>query len=274
MSVRAAIAEAAARLLTVSQTSRLDAELLMAHALGVTREEILLSRLDADAPPAFGALVERRLAHEPIAYITGSRAFWTIDLEVGPGVLIPRPDSETLIEAAVAHFGKRGPRHILDLGTGPGTLLLAALAEWPQARGIGVDASAVALGYARRNAARLAMAERADFRVGDWATGVNATFDLILANPPYIGRDEALPRDVLAHEPGEALFAGADGLDDYRRIIPQLPGLVAPGGMAAVEIGMTQADAVAALALSAGMQADLRHDLAGRPRAVVIQPPV
>ncbi|MFA5969721.1 MAG: peptide chain release factor N(5)-glutamine methyltransferase [Sphingomonas sp.] len=274
MSVRAAIAEAAARLRTVSQTPRLDAELLMAHALGTTREGVLLSRLDAPVPPGFGALVDRRLAHEPIAYITGSRAFWTIELEVGPGVLIPRPDSETLIEAAVAHFGKGGPRRILDLGTGPGTLLLAALAEWPQAQGIGIDASDVALGYARRNAARLGLDDRAEFRIGDWATGLDATFDLILANPPYIGRDEALPRDVQAYEPGEALFAGVDGLDDYRRIIPQLPRLVVPGGVAVIEIGMTQAEPVVALVTVEGMQADLRHDLAGKPRAVVIRPPV
>src|SRR5690349_16108760 len=141
MRVREALAEAAARLAAVSETARLDAELLMAHALGVVRETLLLHHLDDAAPAAFDALVARRLAHEPVAYLTGRRAFWTIELEVGPGVLIPRPDSETLIEAAIAHFGERGPQRILDLGTGPGTLLLAALGQWPAATGLGIDAS-------------------------------------------------------------------------------------------------------------------------------------
>ena len=140
--VRAALAEATRTLATFSDTPRLDAELLMAIALGVTREDLLLRHLDAAAPEGFAGLIERRLAHEPVAYITGTRAFWTIALRVGPGVLVPRPDSETLIEAAVAHFAGRAPASILDLGTGPGTLLLAALAEWPGARGLGIDASA------------------------------------------------------------------------------------------------------------------------------------
>ena len=186
MTVRAAIAEAASRI--ASETPRLDAELLMAHALGVSRQAMLLSRLGDPVPEGFAALVERRLRHEPVAYITGSRGFWTIELQVGPGVLVPRADSETLIEAAVVHFaGTEGPKRVLDLGTGPGTLLLAALAEWPQARGLGVDASETALGYARENAERLGLSERVELRAGDWAAGVYGAFDLILCNPPYIG---------------------------------------------------------------------------------------
>ena len=152
MRVRETIAAAASRLEGVSETPRLDAELLMAHALDCSREQMLLAALDRETPDAFESLLARRLAHEPVAYITGRRAFWTIELEVGPGVLIPRPDSETLIEAAVARFGKAGPATVLDLGTGPGTLLLAALAEWPAATGLGVDRSEVALAYARRHA--------------------------------------------------------------------------------------------------------------------------
>src|SRR4029077_11342513 len=134
----------------ISPTPRLDAELLMAHALGVEREELLLHRVDDEAAPhIFPALLAPRLASEPIAYITGQRAFWTIDLEVGPGALVPRPDSETLIASAVEFFaGTPGPRRILDLGTGPGTLLLAALDEWPNATGLGIDASDAALAYA------------------------------------------------------------------------------------------------------------------------------
>lgn len=272
MTVRASLAAATAALSPTSATPRLDAELLMAHALGITREQLLLSHLDDPAPLAFEQLLARRLGHEPIAYITGSRAFWSIDLAVGPGVLVPRADSETLIDAAVAHFPDRhAPLRILDLGTGPGTLLLAALAEWPQAHGLGVDASDDALSYARRNAVALGLDERVEFRRGNWAIGVAGEFDLILTNPPYIGTAEDLPGEVRDHEPGLALFAGADGLDAYRAIIPALPRLLAPGGVAAIEIGATQADAVAALVRDAGLRADLRRDLGNRPRAIVAQ---
>src|ERR1043165_2943360 len=183
MRVREALAEAAARLAAVSETARLDAELLMAHALDVEREALLLGRLEEEAPIPFDALVARRLAHEPIAYITGRRALWTIELEVGPGVLIPRPDSETVIEAAIGHFGKRAPATILDLGTGPGTLLLASLDRWPDATGTGVDVLPEALAYARRNAERLGLAGRARIVSGDWGEGLNERFDLILCNP-------------------------------------------------------------------------------------------
>ena len=159
---RRAIAAAAARLEAVSPTARLDAELLMAHAMACTREALLLGRLDDVAPEAFDALISRRLEHEPIAYITGSRGFWTIELRTAPGVLVPRADSETLIEAAVAYFvGTVGPRTVLDLGTGSGALLLAALDEWPEAAGVGIDASVAALEIARANAERLGMIARA-----------------------------------------------------------------------------------------------------------------
>jgi release factor glutamine methyltransferase len=266
--ILAALAAAARRLASASDTPRLDAELLMAHALEVPREDLLLKRLDDPAPAAFEALVARRLAHEPVAYITGSRAFWTIELQVGPGALIPRPDSETLIEAAVAWFADHAPTRILDLGTGPGTLLLAALSEWPEAHGLGIDSSRKALDYAERNAADLDMADRARFRLGDWASGLDGSFDLILSNPPYIGRGEQLPDDVRLYEPDGALFAGADGLDDYRRIVPDLPRLLAPGGMAVLEIGWTQAEAVSALARANGLSPVVQNDLGGRPRAI------
>lgn len=267
MTPRAAIAAAAARF-GFSATPRLDAELLFAHAAGITRERLLLDP-PIVVPAGFAALVERRAAHEPIAYITGTRAFWTIELGVGPGVLVPRADSETLIEAAVDHFaGGAGPATILDLGTGPGTLLLAALAQWPGARGIGIDASDTALGYAWRNADALGWAERADFRLGDWR-GTGERFDLILCNPPYIRTGEVLPPEVSAHEPAEALFAGPDGLDDYRTLAPLLPAQLRPGGCACIEIGHTQAAAVTALLAAQGMTVALRCDLAGRDRCLI-----
>lgn len=267
MNVRAALTAAAARI--ASATPRLDAELLMAHALDITREAMLLKHLADPAPDRFAALVERRLAHEPVAYITGSRGFWTIELQVGPGVLIPRADSEALIEAAISHFPDRAaPLRVLDLGTGPGTLLLAALSEWPHAHGIGVDASAKALDYARRNAATLDMSGRVELRQGDWLDGVEGPFDLILCNPPYVGTREELGAEVRDHEPHDALFAGADGLDDYRRIVPRLPAALAHGGIAVLEIGWTQAESVTSLVHEAGLIPAVRNDLGGRPRVV------
>ena len=267
--MRAALADAAARF-AFSPTARLDAELLMAHALGIERDRLLLDSARA-VPPGFAALVARRAAHEPVAYITGMRGFWTIDLAVGPGALVPRPDSEALLIAAAAHVGAGAPATILDLGTGPGTLLLAALDEWPGALGLGIDRSAVALGYARANAARLGMAGRARFVQGDWAAALTARFDLILANPPYIGTDEPLPDEVRAHEPASALFAGTDGLDDYRILARQLPRLLAAGGCAAIEIGHTQASAVVALFAAQALESSLHRDLGGRDRCLLVR---
>jgi release factor glutamine methyltransferase len=266
---REAIVAAAARLVTASDTPRLDAELLMAHALGISREALLLSGLDRPASPDFDDLFARRLSGEPLAYITRTRAFWTIELLVTPAVLIPRPDSETLIEAAVEYFrGTPGPKRILDLGTGSGALLLAALAEWPEASGVGIDRSSAALAVAEINAARLGLAARAELRPGGWS-GTGEAFDLLLCNPPYIAEGTALPRDVIEHEPHGALFAGADGLDDYRALAPVLPGQIAPGGVACIEIGATQAEDVTALLAGEGLFTMLRHDLAGRARCIV-----
>ncbi|MGK6321113.1 peptide chain release factor N(5)-glutamine methyltransferase [Sphingomonas sp. DT-204] len=264
------MARAAAQF-TFSETPRLDAELLMAHALGVSRDEMLLRGLaDIPTPLTFTELAARRAAHEPIAYVLGKRAFRTIELQVGPGALVPRADSETLVEAAVDHFtGTPGPARVLDLGTGPGTLLLAALAEWPQATGLGIDSSARALAWAWRNVAALGMSGRARFLLGDWATRIADRFDLILANPPYIGTVEPLPAEVGQYEPPSALYAGTDGLDAYRAIIPDIPRLLAPGGVAILEIGWTQAEAVTALVEAQGLAAMLRRDLAGHPRAIL-----
>ena len=270
--MREALAAAVTRLAGSSDTPRLDAELLMAHALGVERDVLLLSDLGAQTPATFEPLLARRAAGEPVAYIVGRRAFWTIELEVGPGVLVPRPDSETLIEAAVAHFGEAGPATILDLGTGPGTLLLASLAHWPRARGLGIDASEEALAFAMRNAAALGVDDRALFRLGDWAAGVDGRFDLILCNPPYIESGADLPRDVADWEPPIALFAGHDGLDELRRIAPDLARLIAPGGLGCVEIGAGQAEAASRLFEEQGLGVESRRDLAGHIRCLVLKP--
>nr|WP_301287210.1 peptide chain release factor N(5)-glutamine methyltransferase [Sphingobium sp. OAS761] len=258
---------ATAGLAPTSDTPRLDAELLMAHALGLARTDMLLRQRDLMVPPGFADLLARRMAGAPIAHITGIRDFWTITLRVTPDVLIPRPDSETLIEAAVAHFGGRGPATILDLGTGSGALLLAALDQWPGARGVGVDASPAALAVAQDNARRLGFADRAEFALGDWGAGIGGAFDLLLINPPYIARDAALSGDVL-HEPGCALFAGIDGLDDYRRIAPDLPRLIAPNGLAAIEIGHGQRASVSALFEAQGLAVSALPDLAGKDRCL------
>ncbi len=265
-----AVRDAAARLKAGSPTARLDAELLMAFALGVSREALLLTQLDHPVPSSFAPLLARRLTDEPIAYITGCRDFWSINLTVAPGVLIPRPDSETLVEAAVAHFGRAGPGRVLDLGTGSGALLLAALAQWPLATGLGIDTSAVALEIAAGNADRLGVADRAHFSRGNWGEGIGECFDLVLCNPPYVESTADLPAGVVKYEPASALFAGSEGLDDYRRIFPQLPALIAPGGIACVEIGYTQADPVSKLAAQAGLNVELKRDLAGRPRCLVL----
>ena len=266
-----ALSRATQQLSATSDTPRLDAELLMAHALGIERDALLLSRQDGVVPAVYPSFIERRRVGEPVAYITGRRAFWNIELEVGPGALIPRPDSETLIVAAIEHFaGSAGPKRILDLGTGPGTLLLAALDQWPRATGLGIDSSEAALGYARANARRLGLASRAQFRLGDWARGVSETFDLVLINPPYVADSAELAREVAEHEPAEALFAGSEGLDEYRRLSPEVGRLIASGGLAAIEIGHDQAEAVREMLEAEGLKPRLARDLAGRPRAMLI----
>jgi len=269
MTAADALRDAAARLAAVSDTPRLDAELLMAHAAGMAREDLLLRLRDTGTPEGFAPLVARRMAHEPVSHITGRRAFWTLDLSVTPDVLTPRPDTETLMEAAVAHFrGTAGPRRILDLGTGSGALLLAALDQWRGATGLGIDISAAALDVARANAQCCGLAARAEFRQGDWFAELEERFDLILANPPYIAAGTALPPEVAEHEPHGALFAGADGLDAYRAIAPGLAARLALGGLAAIEIGFDQQDGAGGLFAGQGLTISVLTDLGGRPRCI------
>ena len=273
MTVAEALRHTARGLAATSDTARLDAELLMAHALGVTRSELLLRHMDEPAPSRFAQLVERRERHEPVAYIVGSREFYGREFTVAQGVLSPRMDSETTVAAALE--AAPAPRRVLDCGVGSGALLLTVLLERPAAEGVGIDRSAEALDIASGNAARLGLAERAQLLQRDWDGPGWADdlgrFDLVLANPPYVEEDAPIAPAVRAWEPPGALFAGGEGLDAYRVLVPQLPSLLAENGVAVVEIGATQADAVGAIAAAAGFGCELRRDLAGRPRTLVLR---
>ena len=274
--VSQSIRDAAASLAAVSDTPRLDAELLMAEALGVSRSELLLRHMQDPAPEGFEALVQRRSRHEPVGYIVGQKEFYGRTFFVSQGVLIPRMDSETTVEAALDACP--APERVLDCGVGSGALLLTVLAERPSAVGVGIDRAAEALSVASANAGRLGLADRARMLSRDWGeAGWEADlgrFDLILANPPYVEDDAPIGPDVRQWEPEGALFAGAEGLDAYRVLIPQLPGLLAEDGVAVLEIGATQAEQVAEIAAQSGFAADLRRDLGGRPRALVLRPAV
>ena len=254
---------------------RREARLLLGHALGRTQADLLASSSDAIDPDPYFSLIARRAAREPLAYILGTREFWSLEFEVSPATLIPRPESETLIEAALAVFPDRhAVRRVLDLGTGTGCLLLAALTEFPQAFGIGLDRAPSAAALARRNARRLGLGTRTAFLAGDWGRGIGGRFDLVLCNPPYVPTAEirALMPEVARHEPAGALDGGADGLRAYAALLAELPRLLAPGGAAVLELGQGQAEAVAALATGEGLTTSVKADLAGIPRALVGRP--
>lgn len=209
-----------------------------------------------------------------MAFLLGTQGFWTLELEVSPVTLIPRPDSETLIDAAMAAMPDRARvRRILDLGTGTGCLLLAALVEFPAAFGIGIDRVADATHLAARNAAANGLADRAAFLCGDWGGAILGSFDLIFSNPPYITTTDiaGLMPDVAGYEPASALDGGTDGLDAYRQIIPRLPALLAPDGVAVLELGQGQAEAVAELAVGCGFATTTRDDFGGIARAAVLR---
>jgi release factor glutamine methyltransferase len=250
--------------------ARGEARLLLAHALGVSRDETLagMHTPSAEQSSMFAQAVVRRAAREPFAYITGRREFWSREFSVGPGVLIPRPDSETLIEAARDVMPDReAALQIADLGTGSGVLLLAALEVFPRATGVGFESSAQALAYARRNAVGQ---PRADVCLADWSEAVGP-FDLILCNPPYIPSAdiESLEPEVRLHEPRAALEGGADGLEAYRALAKLLPRLLKAGGRAVLEIGLGQASAME-LVFDGLDILRIVPDLAGIPRAVVL----
>ncbi|MBJ7518063.1 MAG: peptide chain release factor N(5)-glutamine methyltransferase [Solirubrobacteraceae bacterium] len=252
-----------------SETPRLDAELLLAHVLGVRREALFLDPGHEVAGPQireYQSLVRRRaVEHAPVAYLIGTRGFRRLDLAVDPRGLIPRPETELLVEV-----GLELPQgaSVVDVGTGSGAIALALADERPDLRVTATDVDEGALALARENAARLGL--DVSFAAGDLLDAVaGAAFDAVLSNPPYIpdGDRAGLPADVRDHEPPGALFAGADGLDVYRRLIPQAAAVVP---LVAVEVGAGQAAAVEALMREAGLTStEARPDLAGIPRVVV-----
>jgi len=270
-----ALDDATARLRAAGiEAPRREARLLLAHVLGVSLEELLAAD-KVSVPAAFGVLVARRAAREPLAYITGRAEFWSLPFAVSPATLIPRADSERLLEAALAAFPDRGGvRCVLDLGTGTGCLLLAALTEFRIAWGLGVDRAPAAAILAAGNAAALGLGARATFLAADWDSALGpAVFDLILSNPPYIPSADipALMPEVAAHEPTSALDGGADGLAAYHRVAAACDRLLAPDGRAILELGIGLADRVAAIARQHGFLADARADLSGIPRALILR---
>ena len=256
------------------ESPRLEARLLLSQTLGIEPEAIIGDpgrQVDAER---FDALVTRRAEGEPLAYILGYREFWSVRFAVSPATLIPRLKSETLIEAAVAALPDRARvRRILDLGTGTGCLLLAALTEFPWAFGVGVDRAEGAARLARDNARRLGLDDRGAFVCGDWDDPLDGRFDLVLSNPPYIESDAiaGLMPEVARYEPRSALDGGADGLAAYRQLVPALKTQLDPGGIAVLEVGAGQDSAVMALAKARGFTTSVRADLAGTPRAVVLR---
>jgi release factor glutamine methyltransferase len=267
--------EEAARLLAEAgvEFPRAEARLLLAQALGVSRDRTLSATPTPQQVQLFEGLVARRRKQEPFAYITGRKEFWSLDFEVGSGVLVPRPDTETLIEEALRIVLDRSASlRIADLGTGSGAILIAALKEFPNARGIGFESSAQAWRYAAGNAARLT-GSRAEIRLADWA-GAEGPFDLVFSNPPYIpsGEIESLAPGVFQFEPRTALDGGLDGLAAYRALAELLPGLLGKGGQALLEIGLGQAQAMGTLFPRLEI-VRIAPDLAGVPRCVVLRKP-
>ncbi|MEJ1977383.1 MAG: peptide chain release factor N(5)-glutamine methyltransferase [Acetobacteraceae bacterium] len=265
---------AATAALAALDSPRREAQRLLAHATGLDLAALLRDRDRVVDAPGFEAMVARRAAREPLALITGRQGFWSLDLAVSADTLIPRADSESLIEAALEAFPDRAVRRVLDLGTGTGCLLLAALTEFRAAWGVGVDLAPAAAALAKRNAESLGLADRCAMLAGDWATALHGTFDLVLSNPPYIeaAAVAGLMPEVSRYEPRRALDGGPDGLAAYRRILAALPDLLAPGGVAILELGAGQEADVADLARSGGLApGTARADLEGIPRALPVR---
>jgi release factor glutamine methyltransferase len=259
------------------EQARREARLLVALAAGVGPATVLgwpERCLDAAAETRLAELADRRAAREPYARLAGRRQFWSLDFALSPETLDPRPDSETLIEAALERLpDRRAPLRLLDLGTGSGCLLLALLSELDNAFGIGVDLLPGAAATARRNAASLGLADRAVFAVGRWGEALAGTMDVILANPPYICSEsiDSLAPEVARHEPRAALDGGSDGLEAYRALAGEAKRLLKRDGIALFELGAGQASAVAALMIEAGMTPEgTRRDLAEIERVLIV----
>jgi release factor glutamine methyltransferase len=260
------------------ETPDLDARLLVGHALGLDHTGLAVAAARTLTPAEaerLDAVLARRLAHEPVARIRGRKEFWSLAFAVTPDVLVPRPDTETVVEAALALVARDRTARIADLGTGSGAILLALLSDLPGAYGIGTDRSERALTVARCNADDLGLADRAAFVACHYADAIAGACDLVVANPPYIPSDDiaALSPEVRDYDPGLALDGGRDGLSAYRAIAADAERVLAPGGWLVVEVGIGQAETVAALLAQGGLAVphEPRRDLAGRPRAVAGQ---
>ncbi|HXL67850.1 MAG TPA: peptide chain release factor N(5)-glutamine methyltransferase [Xanthobacteraceae bacterium] len=261
------------------ESAELDARVLLAHALGIEASKLIAAsdeRIPAASLERIDRLVGRRLAREPVARIVGYREFWSRDFALGPDTLVPRPESETVVEAALAAFPDRHAElRVLDLGVGSGVLLAAVLLERPRATGVGVDRNAGALAVARANLADLGLSARGTLLCGDWTAPVGAKFDLVVANPPYIPTAglAQLTLEVCEHDPIFALDGGPDGLAAYRAIVADLSRVLTPHGVAVLELGQGQEAAVVALANARGLVAGgaAKRDLSGLSRALVLR---
>lgn len=260
-------------------SSRIDARLLLGFVLGGGAEQVLAQSgrdLTQAESQHLEDLVRRRAKREPISHILGTREFWSLPFKVTAATLTPRPDTETVIDAALDAV-TQPPRRVLDLGTGSGCILLALLSEWKDAQGLGMDASQEALDVAKENAATLGLNERAQFVLGDWTAphwvrDLGAPFDVVVSNPPYIldGDVAKLDVDVRDFEPTGALVGGPDGLDAYRAIVDSLPEILAPLGLVIFEVGINQAEDVSNILINKGFSVvERRRDLSGIERAVV-----
>jgi release factor glutamine methyltransferase len=281
--VEAARRALAARLRQHSiDSAELDARLLTGHALGLDLTGMITSaqrQLTSDESARLDAYARRRLAGEPVARILGHKEFWGLALQLSPATLVPRPDTETVVELARRVMGRSPgrdpPLRILDIGTGSGAILLALLSELSDAFGLGTDISVAALRTASSNAAKLGFGQRAAFVACDYATALSGPFDLIVSNPPYIRSAdiEGLAREVRNFDPLAALDGGADGLDAYRRIAPEAARLLAPGGAVVMEVGQGQSGDVRGLMAAVGLRlwGQPQTDLAAIERAVAFQ---
>lgn len=273
--IGACLTEGAARLRAAGiDNARHEARLLLAHATGLSQATIIgYPEKRVDGYETYAHLVERRAAREPMSHLIGRREFWSLEFEVTPDTLDPRPDSETVIEAALAFLPNlKAEVRVLDLGTGTGCLIAALLSMLPAARGVGMERNPATAAVARRNLTALGFSDRANIVVGDWANGLSGTFDLIVSNPPYIPtvEIETLQPEVALFEPVMALDGGPDGLNAYRCIVSMLPGLLAKRGIAVLEFGDGQCDALSQIVLDQGMLVyDVRNDLSGTARCLV-----
>ncbi len=254
-------------------SARLDARVLLARAMDIVPENLLASAAPTPAQlQRYGELIARRAAREPLAYIVGWKEFWGLSFGVGPGVLIPRPETETLLEQAFNAFpDPEQPLKVLDLGTGSGCLLIAFLKHRRRALGLGIDQSAAALTWAKGNAESLGVALRSTWNLGDWSSADIGAYDVIFSNPPYLAVSEkaALAPEIVRHEPAEALFSGADGLEAYRALARLIAVDLKPSARVFLEIGLGQGDAVGEILSRHGLEIlGIAPDLAGIPRCI------